>query len=195
MQDDALVLGEVHLGIDCVIEPFCVLGTGPHRGEVPLIVGEGAVVRSHSVLYAGSTIGTGFRSGHGILVRENCIIGDSVSIGSHSVLEHSVVIGDQVRVHSGVFIPEHTRLEARCWIGPGVIFTNARYPNRPQTKAALEGVRVEEGAVVGAGVVILPGLTVGAGSLIGAGSTVAKDVAPGETIFGPRATIAAVRER
>ena len=74
-------------------------------------------------------------------MREETTIGDEVSIGSHSIVEHHVCIGDRVRIHGNVFVPEFSELEEDCWLGPSVTVTNARYPNRPDTKRNLEGVR------------------------------------------------------
>lgn len=174
--DDAVI------GSGEAIGPFCVLGidgTGP-----PLEVGVSATLRSHVVLYRGSSIGARFHAGHHVLVREETSIGDDVSIGSGSLVEHHVEIGSGARIHSGCFVPEHTVIEPGAWLGPGVIVTNARYPNRPDTKANLEGVVIEAGAVLGAGSVILPGVRIGKGALVGAGATVVRDVAPGDTVVG-----------
>ena len=104
-------------------------------------------------------------------------IGASVSIGSHSIVEHHVTIGDGVRIHGNVFVPEFSELHDGCWVGPGVILTNARYPNRPDTKRTSKGSRWA-GAVVGAGAVLLPGVMIGEGALVGAGAVVVGDVKP-----------------
>jgi acetyltransferase-like isoleucine patch superfamily enzyme len=162
------------LSDDFEIGPFAVLGVD--GAASPLRLGDRAIIRSHAVIYSGTSIGEDFHAGHGCLVRENVVIGDRVSIGSHSIVEHDVRIASNVRLHSGVFIPEYSELEEGCWLGPGVIVTNARFPNTPATKDNLEGVRIQAGAVVGAGVVLLPGITVGHGSLVGAGAVVVKDV-------------------
>jgi acetyltransferase-like isoleucine patch superfamily enzyme len=159
-----------------------VLGADTTIG--PLALGDRAVIRSHVVLYRGTTIGSDAHIGHGALVREHCTIGDHVSIGSHSIVEHHVTIGDSARLHSNCFVPEHTVIEAGAWIGPGVVVTNARYPNRPDTKENLEGVRICSGAVVGAGAVLVPGITIGANALVGAGCVVTNDVSPGDVVVG-----------
>lgn len=166
------------------IGPFCVLGVDGPGESPPLSLGEDAVVRSHAVIYRGTAIGRRVHVGHGVLIREYTRIGDDVSVGSHTVLEHHVEVGSNVRLHTGCFVPEHSVLESDVWLGPGVIVTNARYPNQPDTKASLEGVLVQSGAVVGAGAVLLPGRTVGAGALVGAGAVVADDVPPGRVVMG-----------
>ncbi len=177
------LVGDSVIGDDASIGAFVVLGDEPADAGW-LTIGRGATIRSHTVVYRGTRIGDEFHAGHGVLVREHTSIGDRVSIGSHTVVEHHVRIGDGARLHTGCFVPEHSVLDAGAWLGPGVVVTNARYPNRPDTKAELEGVHIESGAVVGAAAVLLPGVTVGAGALVGAGAVVVRDVPAGATVVG-----------
>jgi acetyltransferase-like isoleucine patch superfamily enzyme len=182
MHVSAIVENDAVLAEPYSVGPWAVLGVD---GEgAALTVGPRAVIRSHAVLYRGSTIGSDFHAGHAALMRDSVIIGDSVSIGSHAVVEHSVQMGDHVRLHSGCFVPEYSKLDDGAWLGPGVILTNARYPNRADTKDNLEGVHICTGAVVGAGAILLPGVTIGARALVGAGAVVVRDVLPGETVIG-----------
>lgn len=178
----AVVAADVVLPPDAEVGPFCVIG---HDGAgPPPTFGRAPRLRSHVVVYRGSTFGSGFHAAHHVLVREATTIGDDVSIGTGTTVEHHVVVADEVRMHSGCFIPEHSVLEEGAWLGPGVILTNARHPNRPDTKDSLEGVTVGAGAVLGAGVVVLPGVAIGAGALVGAGAVVTSDVAAGSTVVG-----------
>lgn len=181
---DPIVSELVQLGEGARLGPMCVLGLDPPGEEQPLVIGADAVIRSHAVLYRGSSVGDRFHGSHGVLVREHCRIGDEVSVGSHTIVEHHVVIGDRVRIHSNCFIPEFSELEDGAWLGPGVILTNARYPNRPDTKAHLSGVRVRRNATLGAGVVVLPGIVIGEGAMVGAGAVVVGDVPAGATVVG-----------
>jgi acetyltransferase-like isoleucine patch superfamily enzyme len=177
----------VDLGEGAMLGDFVVIGEPPRgkaEGEAPTRLGARAVIRSHTVIYAGNIIGDDFQTGHGVLIREDNRIGSHVSVGSHSVIEHHVDIGDGVRIHSNVFIPEYSTLEADCWIGPGVIFTNARYPRSPDVKASLIGPTIRSGAKVGAGAVLLPGVVSGHNALIGAGAVVTKDVPDGAVVVG-----------
>jgi acetyltransferase-like isoleucine patch superfamily enzyme len=136
------------------------------------------------VIYHGNQIGDRFQTGHGVLIREDNIVGDDVSIGSGSVVEHHVRIGNGVRLHSNVFIPEFSVLEDGCWIGPNVVFTNAKYPQSPRCRDELVGAYVESGAKIGANATLLPGVRIGHDSLIGAGAVVVEDVAPGAVVVG-----------
>jgi UDP-3-O-[3-hydroxymyristoyl] glucosamine N-acyltransferase len=123
----ALVHVGVELGDDAAVDPFAVLGyrSAGSPDALVLRIGNGAIIRSHTVIYAGSAIGEKFSTGHGALVRESNEIGDHVSIGSQSVIEHHVRLATRVRVHSGAFIPEFSILEEGAWVGPHVVFTNA----------------------------------------------------------------------
>src|SRR5262245_20073885 len=63
----------VELGAGCEMEDFVIIGKPPKGaapGELPTRIGPGAVLRSHTVIYAGNVIGAGFQTGHGALVRE-----------------------------------------------------------------------------------------------------------------------------
>lgn len=177
------ILADDTLSADATtVGAFVTVGIDGEGG--PVVLGPGTVLRSHTVLYRGVRVGARFATGHGVLIREGTVVGDDVSIGSHTVLEHHVTVGDRVRIHSACFIPELTVLEDRAWIGPGVRITNARYPNRPDTKANLEGVTVGRDAIVGAAAVLLPGVRIGADATVGAGAVVVRDVPDGAIVVG-----------
>ena len=163
--------------------PYAVVGIDQPKLDAPVFEGS-AICRSHAVVYRGSRFGDGLHLGHGTLVREHCRFGRNVSVGSHTVVEHTVTLGDGVRLHSRCFVPELSVLEDGVWLGPGVIVTNAKFPNREDTKENLTGVTLRAGATVGAGSVLLPGIEIGEGALIGAGAVVTKDVPAGSVIVG-----------
>ena len=189
---DALVLPGVTWGGHYSLGPFAIIGhpaRGAQPGEIPTVIGPGATIGSHSVIYAGNTIGRNFRCGHRVLVREDNEIGDDVSIGSGSNVEHHVRIGRGVRLHSNVFVPEFSILEDGCWLGPNVVLTNAKYPASPTAKATLAGPHIEKEAKIGANVTILPGVRIGAHALVGAGAVVTTDIAAGAVVVGNPARI------
>jgi acetyltransferase-like isoleucine patch superfamily enzyme len=152
-------------------------------------IGAGAVIRSHSIIYAGSRIGNNFQTGHGVLLREHNEIGADVSIGSGSVVEHHVKIGNGVRLHSNVFVPEFSVLMDNCWLGPNVVLTNAKYPRSPGVKEELKGATIEEGAKIGANATLLPGVRIGRNALVGAGAVVTSDVPAATVVVGNPARV------
>src|SRR4029434_11032591 len=139
------------------------------------VIGKGAVIRSHTVIYAGNIIGNNFQTGNKVNIRESNRIGNNVSVGTLSVIEHHVEIADNVRIHTQVFIPEYSTLEEGCWIGPNVVFTNAKYPLSPRVKDNLVGTVIRKGAKIGANATLLPGVVIGENALVGAGAVVVRD--------------------
>ena len=182
----------VRLGANVTLGDFVILGEPPsgfRSGELELVVGDGCVIRSHTIIYAANRIGDRFQTGHLVFVRENNEIGNDVSIGTQSVVEHNVKIGHRVRIHSQAFIPEYCVLEDDCWIGPNVVMTNAPYPAAPRTKEFLAGATVRRGAKIGANATLLPGVVIGANALVGAGAVVTRAVPPGTVVTGNPAKV------
>ncbi len=186
------IFRNVQLGAGATIGDFCIIGEPPRGkkpGELETRIGARAVIRSHTVIYAGNVIGDDFQTGHGALVREENQIGNNVSIGSHSIVEHHVVIGNNVRIHSNVFVPEFSVLEDDCWLGPNVVVTNARYPRSKNVKETLKGAMIKRGAKIGANATLLPGVVIGENALIGAGAVVTREVPAGTVVVGNPARV------
>jgi acetyltransferase-like isoleucine patch superfamily enzyme len=184
--------GNVSFGDGAAIEDFCIIGTPPRGtkdGELATTIGERAIIRSHTVIYAGNVIGRNFQTGNKVNIRELNEIGDDVSVGTLSVIEHHVTIGDHVRIHTQVFVPEFSVLEEGCWLGPNVVLTNAKYPLSPNVKNELAGPVIKRGAKIGANSTLLPGVVIGEDALVGAGSVVVRDVPDGAVVVGNPARV------
>ena len=187
MTDTHKIFPGVTLGDGSVVEDYCIVGSPPRgkkAGELETIIGREAVIRSHTVIYAGNRIGDNFQTGNKVNIRESNEIGNNVSIGTLSVIEHHVRIGNGVRMHSQVFVPEFTVIEDDAWLGPNVVITNAKYPLSPGVKETLAGPLIKKGAKIGANATILPGVVIGVNSLVGAGSVVTKDVPDNAVVAG-----------
>jgi acetyltransferase-like isoleucine patch superfamily enzyme len=187
----------VEVGEGTVIQDGAIVGVPPRDarpGDLPTKIGAGGIIRSGTVIYAGAVIGDRFNSGHGALIREDNVIGDDCSVGSNAVLEAGNRIGNGTRLHSGCFL-EHTKLGARVFLGPHVVFTDDPHPMCPRYLDCVLGATVEDDVSIGANTTILPGLRIGAGSLIGAGSVVTRNVEPGSVVAGnPAVRIKATSE-
>ncbi len=191
----------VSLGEQSQVGDFVIIGelsgdsSDPTTVTPDTTIGSNAIIRSHTVIYAGVVAGQRFQTGHGALVRAFTIIGDDVSIGSHSIVEHHVQIGHRVRIHSGAFIPEFCVLEDDCWIGPRVVLTNAPHPRCANLPNCLAGVTIRKGAKIGANATLLPGVVIGENALVGAGAVVTRDVEPGAVVAGsPAKAIGRIEE-
>ncbi|MDT8317458.1 MAG: acyltransferase [bacterium] len=182
----------VRLGEGANVGDYVILGLPSAAREgagLVTIIGNNALIRSHTVIYAGNEIGSSFQTGHNVMVREDNRIGDNVSIGTGSVVEHHVTIEDDVRIHSQAFIPEYSILKKGCWIGPNVVLTNALHPLCPKVKDCLKGPTIGRNSKIGANVTILPDVTVGESALVGSGSVVTKDVPAGVVVAGNPAKV------
>lgn len=184
------------LGSNPFIGEYVLLGIYPKNGEAgKLVIGDNAIIRSHTVIYAGNRIGNGLRTGHGVLIRENNIIGDDVSIGTHTVVERENRIGNNVRIHSNCFIPELIIIEDDVWIGPCVTVLNILHPPCPRFTDCAKGVRIKKNAKIGGNVTIGPRVTIGRNSLIGMGSVVTTDIPDDVLAFGnPARVVKPIRE-
>ena len=190
--ENCKIYKKVKTGKNCEIGMYVVIGFPPKDkkdGDLETIMGDNAIIRSHTVIYAGNKIGNNFQTGHGVFLRELNKIGNNVSIGTHSIIEHHVIIEDNVRIHSQAFIPEYSILKKGSWIGPNAILTNAKYPLSPNAKKELKGPIIEKNAKIGANATILPGITIGRNSIVGAGSVVTKDVPPNCVVAGNPAKV------
>lgn len=181
------------------IGDYVVIGLPPRgkkEGELKTVIGQNAVIRSHSIIYSGNKIGDDFETGHYVFLRENNVIGNQVRVGTCSIVEHHIHIEDRVSMHARVFIPEYSILEEGCWIGPGVVFTNTPHPLCPTAKQCLKrGCRVKKFAKIGANATLLPHISVGEFAVIGAGSVVTENIPDRKVAVGnPAKVIKSVKD-
>jgi acetyltransferase-like isoleucine patch superfamily enzyme len=168
-----------------LVDEGVITGYQPsHSHGGPLILGQGARLRSGTVIYDGTVIGTGLETGHGVVIREGCAIGDDVAIWSNSVIDYGCRIGSRVKIHCNCYVAQYTELADEVFLAPGVTIANDLYPGNARSAEVLGGPRIGQAAQIGVNSTILPYVTIGAGSLIGAGSVVTRDVPAGVVAFG-----------
>lgn len=187
----ARIFKNVALGHGTVVDETATIGLPPANaadGERPTVIGPGATIRSHTVVYAGTTIGARFSAGHGALVRESNVLGDDVSVGTNAALEYGNRVGNRVRIHTGCFL-ENCVVEDDVFIGPNVVFTDDPHPACPRYRDCVGGATVRRQVSIGANVTVLPGVEIGAGALVGAGSVVAASVPAGVVVAGNPARV------
>lgn len=168
-----------------VRDPGVIVGYPVSRaGAGPLELGEGARLRSGTVLYDGSRIGPGLQTGHGVVIREQNEIGADVSVWSNTVIDYGCRIGDRVKIHSNCYIAQFTVIEDGAFLAPGVTIANDLYPGDERSADLMRGPHIEAGAQIGVNVTILPFVRIGAGAIIGSGAVVTRDVPPGFVAYG-----------
>ncbi len=164
------------LGLNCTIQENVILGLRYKDGCSKVKVGNNAVIRAFTVIYADVEIGDDFKTGHYILIREHTRIGSKIVVGTGTVIDGYTEIGDRVKIESSVYIPTHTEIGSDVFIGPNAILTNDRYPQRLRNQYKPEGPIIEDSVSIGANCTILPGVRIGEGAFIAAGTVVTKDV-------------------
>jgi len=127
-------------------------------------------------------------------VMNNAHIGTNCNICDHVFIESGVHIGDRVTVKNQALLYTGVTIEDDVFVGPGVAFTNDRYPRSARMPEAapryrvqscwLERTTVEHGVSIGAGAIVLCGTRIGAYATIGAGAIVTRDVAPHALVIG-----------
>ncbi|HIE31069.1 MAG TPA: N-acetyltransferase [Methanosarcinales archaeon] len=177
----------VNIGANPRIGKFVVLGEDPADLDGMLVVGDYAVIRSHSVIYRDVVIGKNLRTGHGVLIREGTKIGDDVLIGTGTIIDGHTSIGSHVSIQSRAYIPTNTIIEDYVFVGPCAVLTNDKYPIRKDYE--LRGPTLQRGASIGANAIILPDVEIGEGAMVAAGACVTRDVPDWKLAIGCPARI------
>lgn len=178
--DNTIIYDNVVIGDNTIICNDCVLGEplnsyydNPDQYENPtLVIGEDSLIRSHTIIYAGSTLGDSLQTGHRVTIREKITMGSHCSIGTLSDLQGYAEFGDYVRMHSNVHIGHGSKIGNFCWIYPYTVFTND--PTPPSDICV--GPTVGDYSIVATHSLLLPGIKIGKHCLIGACSMVSKNV-------------------
>jgi acetyltransferase-like isoleucine patch superfamily enzyme len=177
----SIVHDNVDLGDECEIGSHCEIGYPSARaGGRPLVIGAGALVRSHSIFYEGSTFGERLVTGHRVTVREGTEAGVNLQIGTLGDIQGTCRIGDYVRFHSNVHVGQHSTVGNFVWIFPYVVLTNDPHP----PSEVMRGVTLEDYVAVATMSLVLPGVRIGRGALVGAHSSVSRDVDADTVVAG-----------
>jgi acetyltransferase-like isoleucine patch superfamily enzyme len=196
--DNTSILDNVTIGDNTIICNNCTIGeplndyyySENYKNE-DTIIGSDSLIRSHTIIYCGNTIGNNFSTGHRVTIREKMKIGDHCRVGTLTDLQGFSVIGDYCWLHSSVHIGQQSKIGNYVFIYPYVVFTNDPHP--PSNICI--GPTVDDYTQIAVGAVLLPGVKLGKHVLVGAQSVVGKDVADYQLVVGnPAKPIKDVRE-
>lgn len=183
----AIIRDNVHIKKNTFIGARCIIGEyladffdDNINKRHPLIIGEGSLIRSETIIYGECTIGDYFQTGHRVTIRENSKIGHHVRVGTLSDIQGYCEIQEYVNIHSNVHICMKSTIKKYVWIFPYVVLTND--PNPPSEM--MLNITIEEFAILATASIILPGLTIGKDSLVGAGAIVTKNVMEQKVVTG-----------
>lgn len=167
--DNTTIYDNVSIGDDSVICSNCTIGEplfsyfNNMQYENPsLHIGKKALIRNNSIIYAGSTIGDNFQSGHFSTIRENNTIGDNCMVGPYCVILNGCTIGNFCRFHSYDEIGEKTIIKDFVFFYPKVLVSTDPTPPSNTELSSSFG----EFTQVASNVMVMPGTTVGRHCLI-----------------------------
>ena len=159
---------------------------GSHKGK-------DSFIRPGTTIFSNVRTGSGFRTGHNAMIRENTTIGNNVLVGTNVIIDGNVTIGNNVSIQGNVYIPTHVLIEDNVFIGPCAVLANDKYPIRGEYRP--EGPTIRKGASIGANATLVPGVEIGEGAMVAAGALVTKDVPAWKLAIGCPAKIVELPEK
>ena len=105
--DHTIIYDNVEIGDNTTICNDCVIGEPLNayyvEGDIyenpKTIIGSDSLIRSHTIIYAGNTIGDHFQTGHRVTVRENTVFGSHCSLGTLDDIQGHSLFGNYCRLH------------------------------------------------------------------------------------------------
>jgi acetyltransferase-like isoleucine patch superfamily enzyme len=195
----AVVFPGTVIGEGCKILDGAVVGKQPSlsprsttvREDLPpLELGDGTIVSTGAIVFAGTRIGERVIVGDQACVRERCELGDDVVVGRGALVENDTTIGALTKVQAMAYITAYSTIEEQVFIAPCVQTTNDNFMGRTEKRHALrKGPTIRRGARVGGGAVLCPGVEIGEDAYVGAGAVVVKDVPPRVVVVGNPARV------
>jgi acetyltransferase-like isoleucine patch superfamily enzyme len=156
----------------------------------PTVIGDGTIVSTGAVVFAGSRIGARVILGDQSCVRERVDVGDDVVIGRGSLVENDTTIGAMTKIQAEAYITAYSTLEEHVFVAPCVVTTNDNFMGRTERRHELvEGPTIRRGARIGGGAILLPGVEIGEEAFVGAGAVVTKDVDARRVVVGNPARV------
>jgi acetyltransferase-like isoleucine patch superfamily enzyme len=156
----------------------------------PAEIGDGTIVSTGAVVFAGSRIGARVILGDQSCVRERVFVGDDVVLGRGSLIENDTSVGARTKIQAEAYITAYSTLEDDVFIAPCVVTTNDNFMGRTERRHDLiKGPTIRRGARVGGGAIICPAVEIGEEAFVGAGAVVTKDVPPRMLVVGNPARV------
>jgi acetyltransferase-like isoleucine patch superfamily enzyme len=156
----------------------------------PARIGDGTIVSTGAIVFAGTTVGARVILGDQSCVRERVTIGDDVVVGRGSLVENDTTIGAMTKIQADAYITAYSTLEEHVFVAPCVVTTNDNFMGRTERRHALiEGPTIRRGARIGGGAILCPAVEIGEEAFVGAGAVVTKDVPARAVVVGSPARV------
>jgi len=156
----------------------------------PTEIGDGTIVSTGAVVFAGSRIGARVILGDQSCVRERVRVGDDVVLGRGSLIENDTVVGARTKIQAEAYVTAYSTLEEDVFIAPCVVTTNDNFMGRTERRHDLiKGPTIRRGARIGGGAILCPAIEIGEEAFVGAGAVVTKDVPARMLVVGNPARV------
>ena len=156
----------------------------------PAEIGDGTVISTAAIVFAGSRIGARVIVGDQSCIRERVDIGDDVVVGRGVLIENDTTVGALTKIQADAYITAYSTLEDDVFIAPCVVTTNDNFMGRTERRHELiKGPTIKRGARVGGGAILCPGVVIGEEAFVGAGAVVTKNVDPRMLVIGSPARV------
>src|SRR5262245_27673505 len=156
----------------------------------PAEIGDGTLISTGAIVFAGARLGDRVVVGDQSCVRERVTVGDDVVLGRGVLVENDTTIGAGSKVQAEAYITAYSTLEEDVFVAPCVVTTNDNFMGRTEKRHALrKGPTIRRGARVGGGAILCPAVEIGEEAFVGAGAVVTKDVPPRVIVVGNPARV------
>jgi acetyltransferase-like isoleucine patch superfamily enzyme len=164
--------------------------TAKREPLAPTEIGDGTIVSTGAIVFAGTKVGARVILGDQSCVRERVVVGDDVVLGRGSLIENDTTVGARTKIQAGAYITAYSELEDDVFIAPCVVTTNDNFMGRTERRHELiKGPTIRRGARIGGGAILLPAVEIGEEAFVGAGAVVTKDVPPKALVVGNPARV------
>lgn len=173
--DNSIIYDNVEIGDNSIISNDCIIGEPlndyyfrDNYENPPTLIGAGALIRSHTIIYADSVFGENFSTGHRVTIREKSKFGKNCRLGTVTDIQGYVEFGDYCWLHSNVHIGQQSKIGNFVFIYPYVVLTN---DPTPPSDICIGGT-IGDFSQIAVGTVLLPATVIGKHCLVGAQSLV-----------------------
>lgn len=188
------------VGKDSRIDDNSVIGKQPMKAltsatsddkkQYPCTIGNGCIIGTSVVIYAGCSIGDNCLVADLSTVRENVFIGNKTIIGRGVAIENHCKVGSNCKLETNAYLTAYSTVEDYVFMAPGVITSNDNFAGRSKDRYKhFKGITVKKGGRIGAGATILPGRIIYEDGFAAAGSVVTKDVKREKIVVGNPAKV------
>jgi acetyltransferase-like isoleucine patch superfamily enzyme len=181
------VLEHAVVGKQPVLSPR---STAKREDLPPAEIGDGTIVSTGAIVFAGTRIGARVIVGDQACVRERVTLGDDVVIGRGSLVENDTTVGAMTKIQADAYITAYSTLEDHVFVAPCVVTTNDNFMGRTERRHELiKGPTIRRGARIGGGAILCPGVEIGEEAFVGAGAVVTRDVPARTIVYGNPAAV------